>query len=486
MKDKTYLEGLAGIAHADVDDSVFDADEWSLLDWSMMLDTYPHLDELVGMAKRAGVDGREAFFALSGHEVTGEGPVAEGWKSVISSPAWARARETARTRFDKAAMLEKLLKDMGTRAYNDDPTDDYDDPTDAIDPLMVDEDQDIDLDDLVGQMASESTVMGIPTDEEIEDADAMTVLVKLMAEQAGGEDKTPADALDQAMMLASQLDFGVFKDLFGKTARVVRGASRKAETARGEMVGYKSDTWSDKVVATDMLAVANGDIEAMARLAEGQLKTRKYEGEEAQGKGPVVILRDETGSMRTEQHAPALSLEVAMADAFNKDGRDLVTIAWATASTGTRQYTWGEDEVIYTRHGQKTSSYAGVQEHLRGFLNGMDTLLETGLMQALDVVDEYVPGADILIITDGWLSDSDRLANSLALGAKLERFREEQGRIWVIVLGEIDEEEWREQLPIADGFVGMGSVQSGNALEEMIASMADRSDPSSMSRRFVA
>lgn len=494
MKDKTYLEGLDGLAYGDTEGSVFDADDWSLYDWSMMLDTYPDLSQLVAVASQAGVDGREAFFALSGHEVTGEGPIADAWKAMLSSPAWKRAKEQARTRMNKATILTTLLQKMGRRALDDGLSDDERHNAEVAGTEEYDDldllGDDFDLDDLVQATQEAAIVSGVPTSEELQDAEATAVLVEMMAGNAvGAANKIPQVVLDDAMLLASRIDFSTFKDLFGKTARIVRGASRKAETARGEMVGYKNDTWSDKVISTDMLAVAQGEMEAMVRLAEGTLQTRKFEGEEMQGKGPVVILRDETGSMQTsipKQHAPALSLEVALAHAFNKDGRDLITIAWATPSTGTRQYTWGGETVLYTKYNEKTISKSGLESHLRGFLNGYSTKLEQGLVQALDAVDQYVPGADILIITDGYLHDSDVLANSPALKTKLERFWEESGRIWVIILGKLDEQEWREALPIADGFVAMEKIQSGDALEEMIASMADRSDPSSLSRRFVA
>lgn len=459
--DKQFLEGIKGIAYSSTDESSFSVDEWGLYDWSMMLSNYPKLETLSELAQTVGVDARETFFALSGYEISGDGPKAAAWGALLDTPAWKKAIGKAKTQLDKAALLTKMLQQMGRRKMDKDESQEQD-----AEELDI---PDLDLDNL--EQIEISPDDDIPTNEEIEDAEAMMLLVQFMTPGFEGEKQ---DILEQAQTLASMIDMGTFKDLIGFTNRIVKGASRKAETPRGEMVGYGRDSWSDQVISTDMAAVARGELSAMVKLVEGGLTTRKFQGETVEGKGPCVLLRDVTGSMTySNLHAPAMSLEIALADGFNKDGRDLVSVLWGgdrDGSSHTSEYTYGEP---------------GMEQHLRTNFRSSYTYLYDALTEGLDITEKYVPGADILILTDGVLGDSDRLGSCRKLGAKLERFWGDGGRIWVIVLGELDPESWDESLPIADGIIQMDDVSAGEGLEKIIASMADRSDASSLQKRYV-
>ena len=470
--DRHMIEGISGIAYGSTEDSDFTVDEWGLYDWSMMLSNYPTLEDLSEAASKAAVDARETFFARSGYEPRTDTLTGKAWEAILNTPAWNKAKSQAKSQFDKAALLNSMLRNMGGRVLYSDKQED------AIEDLP----EDFSIEDLVSIELPEAD--NVPTEEEIEDGEATMAFVRIVAPGMGGD--TKADVLEEALALASRIDLGTFKDLLGFAAKVVKGASRKAASPRGEMIGYESTSWSDKVITTDMIGVAQGNLEALTRLAEGQLTARSFESDLPMGKGPIVMLRDETGSMKYgHSHAPALSLEVALANAFNSDGRDLVTIAWGgkrhTSGSETRRFTWGDP---------------GLDRHLRAFLDSGSTKLYEALIEALDVAAEYVPGSDILIQTDGMIQDIDRLKGILIDGdsghdfgdlrSKVERFRDEGGRIWVIVLGEhVDLTDWEEKLPIADGAVHIDSVTAGEGLEEIIGGMSDRSDSNSLAKRFV-
>ena len=472
MTDRHMIEGITGIAYGSTEDSDFAVDDWGLYDWSMMLSNYPSLEGLVLAAERAGVDAREAFFALSGYDPKTDTLTGKAWEAILGTPAWNKAKSQAKSQFDKAALLTSMLRNMGRRVL------DSDDQEDAIADLP----EDFSIEDLVSIELPEAD--NVPTEEEIEDGGAIMAFVRIVAPGMGGEQKN--DILDEALALATRIDLETFKDLLGFASRIVKGASRKAASPRGEMVGYEATSWSDRVITTDMIGVAQGNLEALTKLAEGQLTARSFESDLPIGKGPVVMLRDETGSMKYgHNHTAALSLEVALANAFNSDGRDLVTIAWGgkrhTSGSETRRFTWGDP---------------GLNHHLNAFLDSGSTKLYEALIEALDVAAEYVPGSDILIQTDGMIQDIDRLRSIVidgetghdfdGLKGKLEKFRDEGGRIWVIVLGEhVDLSDWEEKLPIADGAVHIDSVTAGEGLEEIIEGMSDRSDSNSLAKRFV-
>lgn len=460
-KDRQYLEGLKGLAWDSERETSFEIDEWAEYDWRMMLSQFPVVDNLVEMAAKAGVDGRETFFAISGYEPKGETPTAKAWKALLETPIWQKAKSKAKTRMDKAAVLIRLLQRMGRRKLDQEDVD-----------KVLDLPEDFDLDSLIEMEMQTPEDTQVPTEEELGDAEALMLFISSIGKDLEGE---PKEILDEALALSTLINLSTFKDMLGFSSRIVRGASRKAQTARGEMVGYKADSWSDKVIPTEMLAVAKGDLESMVKLAEGQLTVRDFEGEQISGKGPVVLLRDETGSMSypNKLHSKALSMEVAIAEAFNADGRDLVTVAWGGVSGGgseTRVHTWGEPEV---------------ENHLkRNFRSGY-TYLYDALWKALDIAESYVPGSDILIVTDGRVEDSSKMNSCPKLKEKLQKFNDDNGRIWVIVLGSLDPDEWFERLPIANGIVQMQDVVTGDGLEKILSNISDRSDPSSMSRRFI-
>lgn len=444
--------GIGGVTWGSLEGSVFDVDRWDSADFEFLLSTYPRIRDKAVRARESGVDAREVYFALAGKSVTGKGPVAESWQAVLRSPAWRAAVSGAKERLDRAAALNSMLDSL----------------------LRKDDDArresgEEDGDDREGVVALD----GVPGEGDAEKAGQAAAVVRvLVGGGIGGEGKSPQETLDDALLIASRLDIGAFHKLLGFCCRVVRGASRRTRPGRDEMTGYGFSGWSESVVPQDQLAVARGDLDALARLAEGTLTRRKYSGYRAMGKGPVILLRDETGSMEWDvaggfertmgKHKQALALEVVLAQAFNKDKRDLVTVAWGMDEL--REHTWGDPA-------------CDLKDHLLSFLRAGDTRIFCGLRRGLELAGEYVDGADILIVTDGGLSDTRRVRGDEALQEELAAYRERGGRIWVVIIGKGTRPEgWRKALPFADAIVSLSDLADGSAdLEKVIAGMADRS-----------
>lgn len=276
-------------------------------------------------------------------------------------------------------------------------------------------------------------------------------------------DGRPADKLEVATQLAQAqtLDVKALAHMLGWATKVVSGASRKGRAASGEFTGYRLNHWSDRVRPDEMLGVADGNLGDMAKLAEGSLTNREYAQRKPLGKGPVILLRDESSSM-TEQPAqlqPSRSFEVALAHAFNQDHRDLISIAWSTR--GIRTHTYGE---------------AGLTQHLRAFLSGT-TRIDAALTKALGMAQSYVAGADILIVTDGQLhsNPAETPAEFTARMTKqLAQFRERGGRVWMVVLGQIDDNSLRQTSGWTDGWVRIDRLGTGHELTDLLTSVATR------------
>ena len=507
--------GLAGIEQEV--NTVFDIGDgrWAVYDWAMLLKEYPSLAELIGMAKIAGVDAHDAFFALAGYEVKGNdnSPMAEAWRELIQTSQWREAREQAKDMYNRAALLTSMLQRMVDRKKADvedaeheqtlgDMVEDGDGeafeqllPPPPEEQSLQEQQQDAAqmLEDMVAKMvqAESEQAPGEPEESEQSSLVMTTQDVQNSVAQAKAaqmvmgylEGKNKGELLGQAMSVLSKMDIRAFANLLGFIRRSVRGAIRETQGATGEMVGYGVNGWSDAVTPLDQLLVAQGDIQAFMRLAEQQLTTRRFIQERPMGKGPCVLLRDETGSMADNRgdggklapgssHSKALAFEVVLADTFNNDGRDLYTIAWGGSCQ--RHFLWGDDKIVHSQslyYEDTHTSSGGLAEHLGSFINGQYTKIYKPLEAAIDFVDEYVPGADILILTDGYL-------HSEIFGAQLERklkaFRDVGGELWVVLVGEnLNAERWKKSLPFVSDVITVDDISSGNAdLQGLLSKMA--------------
>lgn len=215
-------------------------------------------------------------------------------------------------------------------------------------------------------------------------------------------------------------------DLIGWAERIVGGAKRENQGAVGEFTKYGFDTLTRNVHHADRLQVLNKTPQGMSMLANRKLRTRRYDEKKPAGKGAVVFMPDESGSMTgvvpgttTSKRDDVNNLQLAMGLTFKKENRPFVSIAWASYST--RTYEFGKP---------------GLQDHLNEFLGGGTHIIHA-LWEAfrwLDENKEYDRNADILIVSDGWLADNP--AANIPLMKRISKFQEKGGRIWFVLVGE--------------------------------------------------
>lgn len=258
-------------------------------------------------------------------------------------------------------------------------------------------------------------------------------------------------------------------NFLGWMRNVVKGARRRGKAAVGEFTGYKPGAWSSNTHPMEMAEVAKGNPVYLTRLVENQLTNRNYKEDRPMGKGPVIVLRDESDSMDMDAmvidgrsctlHQAALSFEVALATVMNKEKRDLVSIAWSAGDT--RKYTYGEQ---------------GMDEHWGAFIGG-GTRIEPALEAALKVSQEYVSGADVLIITDGDLQidpNSPHREWDQQNVELLQEYREQGGRVWAIVINP-KHKDIEHKLAWVDGWVTVQDMRAGEKVADMLERMvADR------------
>lgn len=255
----------------------------------------------------------------------------------------------------------------------------------------------------------------------------------------------------------------------GWMRRVVKGARRRGRAAVGEFTGYRPGSWGSNTHPMEMAEVAAGNPIYLTRMVENQLTNRTFKEDRPLGKGPVIVLRDESDSMDQDGmvidgkgctlHQAALSFEVALATIMNKEKRDLVSIAWSAGDT--RQYTYGEK---------------GMDEHWGAFIGG-GTRIEPALKMAMEVASGYVRGADVLVITDGDLQMDPRSASHIwdqQNVEMLQEFRARGGRVWAIVINP-KAQDVSHKLGWMDGHVTIADMRAGEKVADMLERMsADR------------
>jgi hypothetical protein len=295
--------------------------------------------------------------------------------------------------------------------------------------------------------------------EKIEHAQQELNVLMTLAPYMGA--KTQDEALAWADQLAFHLDVKAISKFLGFAKRAVRGAHRLTDATGGELTHYKPVVWAERLHPVDLAGLAQGDPRTQVRMAEGTLRERRFEDRKAKGRGPVIVLRDETGSMsfsyadgRGQSNQQARALEIALAHAFNQEKRDLVSIAWGDSRT--RVCTYGIDDV---------------QHHLSTFLNGANTYIHPALQLGIDKAAEYVEGADILVITDGIIEDTQ----SHHVRELARRFHATNGRIWAVFVGDRAKQTiTADTAPWADGVIHIDQIADEAALAKLITDMNRR------------
>ena len=266
----------------------------------------------------------------------------------------------------------------------------------------------------------------------------------------------PPQIFEQALELSEQVNLKDFAKVLGFTKKVVGGAAREIRAGTEEFTGYRPGPLSDKTLPKELLALARHDRQALTRLVDNALPYREFHSERPLGKGPVVVLRDESGSMGggdlRERHQRALAFEVALAKVFNEESRDLISIRWGSFPVA--PFVYGGD--------------GDLSAHLRSFLHHGSTEIVPAIVQGIAATEKYVDGADLLVITDGEF----RQGQAEQLPALLAPFRARGGRVWAVLIGTHGvNADW------ADGAVEVDQLGTDDRMASILEGMTRRDAP---------
>ena len=185
-------------------------------------------------------------------------------------------------------------------------------------------------------------------------------------------------------------------ELIGSMERIVSDEKKKSVHGREQLVDYSRKELDLEDLAPEEfigLGAPEGSAlhtDFMIRLANSELLHCRYEGEAPEGRGPVIILKDTSGSMDGERLEFANALEFAVMTRMLKENRKFISIPFSGSDC------WQ----VYEPKGKP--SLDEILEHLSlNYCGGTDPY--PPLFWSLDRILEKqdMRKAGILIITDG-------------------------------------------------------------------------------------
>jgi uncharacterized protein with von Willebrand factor type A (vWA) domain len=185
-----------------------------------------------------------------------------------------------------------------------------------------------------------------------------------------------------------------FAQLIGAFRQLASAEYRRRVTdAADEAVGVEFGNDLTRLTTQELINLASPETEDdfWRRYVEGGLLIKRLRGREREGRGPIIVVADESGSMDGPGEMWAKGLALALLDQARRQKRDFHYIGFGSEYEGLREFSFPAGRV----------NQLDVLDMAEGFLNG-GTSFDKPLRRALDLIrasDKARP--DIVFITDG-------------------------------------------------------------------------------------
>lgn len=207
--------------------------------------------------------------------------------------------------------------------------------------------------------------------------------------------------------------FKKFIELLGRTTRVaMQKQASKTQHAAGEIVDITLGSDLGLILEDELLELVNPDLQlaAMARFASDSMMQHEVEEKEPMGKGDIVVLIDESGSMSGQREAEAKAVALALAHVCAKQKRKLVIHFFQDTVTFTVN--------IDPADAKSSENGVNVAVHKMGLIarrgTAGGTSFDAPLMQACKSARASgLDRPDILMITDGCCVAADSTVQAL-------------------------------------------------------------------------
>lgn len=224
-------------------------------------------------------------------------------------------------------------------------------------------------------------------------------------------------SIDSAMLKAAMEMYKRFPDIqklldaLGFLKQAAIDEARRSPIGKLFHTGYKPGPLNPRNLARSEFVALNSPnnvtrTQALIRLADGKLKHKTYSGKENVGKGPIILVVDQSGSMSGELHYLAVCIEWAILELAREQGRDVFILPFGAS---------GEYDIFdYERleylnpqgsrrhkHIANPGQPAALLEHLNGFYNGFGTGPYEPMIESLGLIKDRSLKADIMYLGDG-------------------------------------------------------------------------------------
>jgi len=213
---------------------------------------------------------------------------------------------------------------------------------------------------------------------------------------AGGDSKNISPETIQAAMetLRRNPNLKKLSEFLGWAKRAARAAWRKSPHGKIELTGYRIQEFMPETMAPwEMLAAVAGTpatrLDWQRRVIDGGVVHRQFSGKERLGRGPLIVIRDESDSMRGLLHSLTVAVEWSLLEIARRDRRDFYCIPFS----GPGEYS------IWRAAAAGSPDPEGLLRHL-GHFYGHGTEPYGPLAEALDLIEKKALRADLLLLTD--------------------------------------------------------------------------------------
>lgn len=220
---------------------------------------------------------------------------------------------------------------------------------------------------------------------------------------------SPDDALRLAKMFKDNPRLMQVAEMFGRMVRDMRfKRARRITGGREETVDVEMGNETELLLPSEKLLLMDPltELEFMRRFNEAALLQYSQQGSEEAGFGPLIILRDESGSMNGQRNIWAAAISLALIAIARKEKRDAAVIAFGSTR---------EQEMWKFMHKGQFDPAEMVDMAAHFFNGGTDATPAFVMAQEwTDTLD--FNKADIVHISDGhddYESDDTRVRDSL-------------------------------------------------------------------------
>lgn len=147
--------------------------------------------------------------------------------------------------------------------------------------------------------------------------------------------ESPEQALTIAEMWANNPTLKAVSELYGRLDRDMRfKRAKRVVGGADEIVDLKFGDDIRRIVPSELAALADDDLEwdFYMRYLSGELRVWDTVGEEQAGRGPVVMVVDESGSMSGERNIWAKALAMCLLNITRREKRDFAYVGFSSGS----------------------------------------------------------------------------------------------------------------------------------------------------------